>query len=169
MFKPDKHVLDGRDHARIGRLDLRRKHRRDPAVAADQILVEVPSRNFAGAFECSPSVERMRGRALDLGLGGEGKAHAIFAMSGLVDLGGAAGFLPAEVVRRHADDQETAVAVARPQLLQAAELRSVAALRGGVDDQDRLAGVCGERQVFAVETGEESPPSADGGQSRPAY
>src|SRR5262245_61196176 len=111
----------------------------------------------------------MRLRPPDLGLGGERKAHAVFVMGGLVDLGRAAGLLAAEVVRRHADDQQTLVAVALPQLLKAGILRRVAALRGGVDDKDRLAGVLGEAKVAAVKAGKrkgKSGRSAHGGRLR---
>ena len=47
------------------------------------------------------------------------------------DIGRRARLLSAEIVRRHADDQEAAVAVAFPQLLQPRILRRVAALGGG--------------------------------------
>jgi hypothetical protein len=67
------------------------------------------------------------------------------------DLRGGAGLLPAEIVRRHADDHQPLVAIARPQLLQPGILGREAAERRGVDDQDRLARMLGEPQRGAVE------------------
>src|SRR5262249_2635606 len=40
-------LLDRRDHLGVGRLDLGREHRGDAAVAADQVLVEIPARTVA--------------------------------------------------------------------------------------------------------------------------
>src|SRR5262249_10915820 len=146
-------LLDGRNHLRIGGLDLGREHRGDMAVAADQVLMEIPARPVTGTLERRPFVERVRLRSLHVGLGGEWEAHAVFAMSGLVDLGGTARLLAAEVVRRHADDQKALVAVARPQFLKPGILRGVAALRRGVDYQDRLAGMLGQSKIAAIEAG----------------
>ena len=69
-------------------------------------------------------------------------------------IGRAAGLLTAEVVRGNADDHQPAVVVARPELLQPGELRGVTALRGGVYDEDRLAGIVGEADRLAVDAGE---------------
>src|SRR5215468_2157347 len=145
---------DRRDDARVGRLDLGRKRRRYVPVTADQVLVEVPARQLERALESRPFVERVRVGAPHLRLGGERKRGAEMLVRRPGDLIGAARLLPAEIVRRHADDQEAAVAKARPQFLQSGILRREPTARGGVDDQDRLAGVLDQADLAAVEPGE---------------
>ena len=67
-----------------------------------------------------------------------------------MDVIDAAGLLTAEIVRGHADHHQAALSKAGPELLQAGILRRVAAQRGGVDDEDRFAGVVGEPDVAAM-------------------
>ena len=77
-------------------------------------------------------------------------------MRRVLDLGRAARLLSAEIVRRDADDHQAALVVALPQLLQAGILRGVAALRGGVDHEDRLAGIVRELDVAALSAAKEN-------------
>src|SRR5215467_3108674 len=95
------------------------KRRHHVPVTADQVLVEVPARQLERALEGRPFVERMRVGAPHLRLGGERKRGTEMLVRGPGDLVGAARLLPAEIVRRYADDQKAAVAKARPQFLQA--------------------------------------------------
>src|SRR5579871_4832855 len=147
-------LLYRRDDAGIGRLDVGREARGDHAVAADQVLVEVPARLVEGALARRPLVERMRVGAVDVRLGGDREARAILLLGGGGDFSGVTWFLAAEVVRRYADDQKAAVAVARPQLLEPGILRGVAALGRGVDDQNRLSGMLGQLDVAALQARE---------------
>ena len=73
---------------------------------------------------------------------------------GRADLGGAARLLAAEIVRRHADDHQPALVIARPQFLQAGILRRVAAKRRGIDHHDRFAGVIGKTDRAALQSSE---------------
>src|SRR5262245_44284248 len=124
------------------------------SVAADQIFVKIPARRLERAFAGGPFVEGMRTRPLHLRLCGKRKADAVLAVCSLRDLGRAAGLLAAEIVRGYADDHQAALVVAPPELLQTGILGRVAAERGSIDDEDRLAGVVGELDVGAVESGE---------------
>src|SRR5262249_44551309 len=94
------------------------------------------------------------GRALDHGLLGEREGDAVHVVRGRVDLARAARLLTAEVVRRYRDDHQPALAIARPELLQAGILQRGTSLRGGVHDEERLACIGGEADVAAVEPGE---------------
>jgi len=82
-------------------------------------------------------------------LGGDREGDAVLVLRRLGDLLGPARLLSAEIVGGHADDDEPAVAKLAPQLLQAGILRGVAALRGGVDHEQRPAGEFGEADVAA--------------------
>src|SRR5262249_22490932 len=106
---------------------------------------------FARLLLGRPLVEGVRRGAFHLRLGGDREGHAILSVGGLVDLLGPARLLAAEIVGWNRDDPKPAVLVALPQILEPRELRGVAALRSGVDHQDRLAGVLGESQAAAVE------------------
>src|SRR5579863_4590868 len=70
---------------------------------------------------------------------------------GFGDLVGATRLLATKIIRRHGRDNETAVAVALPQLLKAGILWRESALGRCVDDQDWPAGIIGELDTFAVE------------------
>src|SRR5262249_38683777 len=87
--------------------------------------------------------------------------HAVLMVRGLVDLGGAARFLAAEIVRRYADEQKPAVPELRPDRLQPGVLRGVSAERGRIHHHDRLAGVVGEPDRAAVKRGEAECKSRD--------
>src|SRR5262249_34219944 len=147
-------LLDCRDHACVGWFDLRGKARRNHAVAADQILVEVPARPIERALRRRPFVEWVGAGAVDHGLSSDRKTGAVLMYGGFGDFGGVAWLLPAEIVGRHADDQQAAVTITRPQFLQPGILRSVAALGRRVDDQYRLAGIFGKLDVAALEASE---------------
>src|SRR5215475_1434324 len=97
------------------------------AVAANQIFVKIPAWGLERALAGGPFVEGMGVRPLHLRLGGERETDAVFAVRRLHDLGRAARLLAAKIVRRHADDHQPAFAVARPELLQARILGSIAA------------------------------------------
>src|SRR5262245_15885454 len=103
------------------------------AVTPDEIFVKIPAWRLERALAGRPFVERMRARTLHLRLGGEGETDSVLAVRGLDDVGRTAGFLAAEIVRRHADDHQPAPVVALPQLPQPGILRGKAALRCGVD------------------------------------
>ena len=68
----------------------------------------------------------------------------------LLDIGVGSRLLVRELVAREAEDHETLRPELLMQLLQAVVLRSEAALARGVDDEQRLAGVVGERNRVAV-------------------
>src|SRR5258707_162337 len=106
LFRRRKLTADRGEHARIHRLDLGRERRGDAAVAADQVLVEVPVRRLERPLRGGPFVERMRVRALYRSLGGDREGDAVLLVRGLVDVVGAARLLAAEIVRRHAVDHE---------------------------------------------------------------
>src|SRR5882672_6381635 len=145
---------DRLDQAGIHRLDRGREYGGDTAVAADQIFMEVPAWYLKRALGGGPFVEWMQVGAAHLGLGGEWKAHAVFIVRGVHDVDWCAGLLAAEIVRGHADDFQPLAVVARVELLQAGELRRVAALRGGIDDEHRLASVVDKPNVAAAKGGE---------------
>src|SRR5882672_5358499 len=124
------------------------------AVVPDEIFVKIPAWRFERALAGGPFVEGMGGWPFDLHLGRERKADMVFAMRGLQDVVRAAWLLAAEIVRRHGDDHQAALMVTGPKLLQAGILGRVAAERGGVDDEDRLARGVGELDVGRIEPGE---------------
>src|SRR5260370_32142533 len=116
--------------------------------------MKIPAWYLERALGGGPFVERMRVGAAHLGLGGERKAHAVFIVRGVHDVDRCTGLLAAEIVRGHADDLEPLAMVARVELLQAGELRRVAALRGGIDDEHRLAGVVRKANNAAAKSSE---------------
>src|SRR5258706_15561920 len=67
------------------------------------------------------------------------------------------GSLAAEIVRRHRDDGQPAVAIVRPEFLQPGILRGIAALRRRIHHENWFAGVRAESDVGAVEPGEGEP------------
>src|SRR5207244_12560116 len=96
----------GRERSRNGGFDTRirwfdglREYLGDIAVAADQIFVKVPARHILRSRVGRPFVERMGIRPVYGGFGRDWKGNSIVALRGLRDLGRAAGFLCAEVVR----------------------------------------------------------------------
>src|SRR5258708_3285735 len=71
-------LADRHGHARVHRFDVGGKYGGDATVAADQVFVEIPARNFERTFRCGPFVEGMRIASADFDLGGKRKSHAIF-------------------------------------------------------------------------------------------
>src|SRR5260221_1253898 len=144
----------GRDFL-VRRPDPRRPGAGDAAVGRDEVFVEVPARR-SGVAELlgDPAEERMRGGADDVLLVGERKIDRVVALAELLDLVGRARLLLAEIVRRHTDDDEAAIAVLTPERLEILILRGVAAERGGVDDENRVPAILRQRQLFAVDRGE---------------
>src|SRR5689334_9437660 len=126
-------------HPRVRGLDAFGKDLRNISLTADQVFVEVPARNLLGPRLGRPFVEGMRIRSLHDHLAGDRERDAV-VMLRLGDLLGPAGLLAAEIIGGHADDDKPAFAKLAPQFLQARILRGVAALRGGVDDEQRPAG-----------------------------
>ena len=96
-----------------------------------------------------PSVKWMSIRSDHNGLGRDREGNAVLVVRGLRDLAGAAGLLAAEIIGGYADHGEPALAKLAPELLQAGILRSVAAERSSVDDQQRLARERGKADVVA--------------------
>src|SRR5215472_11332566 len=113
------------------------------AVLADQELGEVPldrpCAEDARRFGCEPLPEWRRLGAVDVDLAHHRERHAVVQLAERCDLVVRAGILGAELVARKADDDEAAVAVRFPKLLEAGELRREAALARGVDDEEHLA------------------------------
>src|SRR5438094_354355 len=68
-----------------------------------------------------------------------------------VHLGGRPRFLLPEIIRRHAEHDEPALAVALPQRLEIAVLRCIPAIRGRVDDENRPTAPLPHRQPVAVD------------------
>src|SRR2546421_3119859 len=93
----------------------------------------------------------MLARPTHLGLCGKREGDTVARMRRLLDLPNAARLLSAKIIRRHAEDHQPPLVVTLPQLLQAGILRRVAALRGGVDDQDGLPRVVRKPDVAALE------------------
>jgi hypothetical protein len=83
----------------------------------------------------------MRVLALYRHLVGDRESHVILALGGRVDVAHASGLLTAEIVRGYGENNQPARLVAAPQRLKAGVLRGVAALRGCVHHQQRLARV----------------------------
>src|SRR5438132_4137777 len=136
-------LLDLRDEFRRLGLDLRREARGGPAVARDEVLVEVPLRPLAGRLR--ERVEHLRAAGLlHRRLGEERKFHRVLAIAEFLDLLRAARLLLAEVVRREAEHHEAARLVLLRERLQALVLRRIPALARGVHDEDHLAGIRAE-------------------------
>src|SRR6266851_2474984 len=127
LFRAVKLLHDRVDDARVHRLDVGREHRGNVAVASDQVLMEIPARGLERSLAGGPSIEGVGALTFHLRLGGEGKADAIFAVRGPGDVVRAAGLLAAEIVGGYADDHQSPIVVAHPELLEAGILRGVAA------------------------------------------
>ena len=93
----------------------------------------------------------MRAGAFDSRLRRQRESDPIFFVRDLADVAGIARLLTAEVVRRHAKDDEPLVAIARPQRLQPGILRCVTAQRRSIDDQDRPPGKGRQSDVVAIQ------------------
>ena len=138
-----------------------REYVRDIAVAANQVFVEVPARNILRPCLRRPFVERMRVRAFDHGLRRNREGDAVLVLRGLGDLASAARFLPAEIVGGNADDRQAATVKFGPQFLQAGILRRESAKRGGIDDQQRVAGKLGQPDIAAGQSRKRKRVSGD--------
>src|SRR6476660_2023342 len=136
LFRSWKLFHDRVDDPRVHRLDSGGKNRGDMAIAADEIFVKVPARRFERTLIRRPFVEGMRVRSLKLCFCSKREADAVFAVRRLYDVVRTAGLLAAEIVRRHTDDHQPALMIARPKLLQAGILGCVPAERSRVDDED---------------------------------
>src|SRR5262245_2903232 len=136
------------------------------AAPANQIRVKMPTWGLQRRLGSGPFVEWVRAWPFDLGLGSQWEGDAVLGMSGLGNFGGAARLLAAEVVRRYAHDHQPASVIAGPKLLQPGILRGVAAKRGGIDDQDRLAGVVRQPNVTAFERREAERVGGDAAHGR---
>src|SRR5690606_21924244 len=145
-------VLDRRDHGRIVGRGLAGEIGQHLAVAADQVLVEVPLRRVARRRQ-QVAVERRCVVADDVHLFEHRELHAIGERAELPDLVLVLELLRAEVAGRESEHGETLCPVLRVQRFQGFELRGVTALAGGVDDQQDLAAV-GRRQVDLLLAGQ---------------
>ena len=131
-------------------------------VAADQVLVEIPARRFQRPFGRPPICRTDAGSAPStwtLAASGKPTAYspcAVCLMSSAVP-----GSWPPKSFDGTPMIIRPRCVIARPQLLQAGILRGVSAKRGGVDDEDRLAGVVGELDVAAIQSGEGKRISGD--------
>lgn len=123
-----------------------------------QELVEVPGDGpgepGVGLRAGQEGVERVDVVSGHRDLGQEREGDAVVQGAELGDLGVRARLLAAEVVGRKAEDDQAAVAVLLPQRLQPLVLRSEAAARGGVDQQQDLATVALQPDLAAVDAGE---------------
>src|SRR6202040_1064888 len=117
-------------HGAIGRSDRGRPRALQAAIGPDEILVEIPARR-AGLAELggNPAKEGMRLGPDHLLLFREREVDGIVAFTEFLDLRRRARLLLAEIVGRHADDDDPAVAVALPQRLEILVLRGEAAER----------------------------------------
>ncbi|MNC58687.1 hypothetical protein D3C75_1084350 [compost metagenome] len=93
----------------------------------------------------------MAAGAVDLDLAEQREAHAEIALAELGNFPCIARLLLAELVAGKAQHHKAACAVGLPQLLQALVLRGKAALAGGIDHQQRLAGEVAELLVLAAQ------------------
>src|SRR5690606_11373542 len=97
-------------------------------------------------------IERVAALAVDLDLLQQREVDAAGGGAELLELLGGARLLAEELVARHADDGEAALAVAALQLDQAGVLRGESALGGDVDHEPRLvARQVGQRGLVAGE------------------
>ena len=129
---------------RLGDFSGQRFHPRRPQIhqipfLIEQILMEIPAgcARLAHLFD-DPAIEGMGLVAADFLFGGQRKIHAVAGGAEFLNLRFGPRFLRAEVIRRHAQHDQSLRPVAFPQLLQAGLLRRVAALGGGVDNQDGM-------------------------------
>src|SRR5439155_17834661 len=88
---------------------------------------------------------------VDVDLGHHREADVVSERAEAGDLFSVARLLCAELVAGEPDNGEAAVLVLAPERLQAGVLRSETAFAGGVDDQQHLAAIFGERRGRAVQ------------------
>ena len=117
--------------------------------------MEVPLRNArVPEFVGNPAIQRVGVGADDPLLGGHREIHAVIGFAKRLDRRLVVRLLAAEVVRRHAEHDQSALAVAFPERLQFLVLRRETAERRRVHEQQRPAGVVGERQRRSVDPAE---------------
>src|SRR5262245_48903342 len=121
----------------------------DPAVLADEVLAEVPARRFLGLRD-QGGVDGRGVLALDDDLL-EDREGRLVAARALLDLGGSAGFLAAEIIAGEAQDREALFLQLLVHFLQTGVLRSRPSLAGEIDDERHLAGIILKVGIFAVE------------------
>ena len=92
-------------------------------------------------------VKWVRVVAVDLNFRKQREIDAVIHIAERLDFVVVAGLLVAELIAREAENFEAAVVVSGVELLQSLVLRGEAALAGGVDDEQDLAFVGGERTV----------------------
>src|SRR6516164_5783827 len=97
---------------------------------------------------------------------GEREVDRITRGAETLDLSSRTRLLRPEIIRRHAEHDETAAAVALPQRLKVAVLRCVSAVGGGVDDKHRSAAPGVERQPVTIDRCEFEPIGILGGAHR---
>src|SRR5579871_2262571 len=99
-----KRLLDGSRDCGIGGIDARRPRARDRAIGTDQIFVEIPARRARFAeLAREPAIKRMGVLADHALLRREREIDLVVALAKALDFGFAAGFLSAEIIRRHAE------------------------------------------------------------------
>src|ERR1700730_5206969 len=120
--------------------------------------VKVPARRTSLAKRLSdPAIERMGFAADDAGFLGKREVDRITRGAEALNLGRRSRLLRPEIVRRHAEHDEPAIAVALPQLLEIAILRRIPAMGGGVDPKPRPTAPSRHRQPVAVDRVELEP------------
>src|SRR5262245_46879428 len=132
-------LFDCRDHERVRRFYRRRERRFKLAIASDEVLVKIPAWGLARMVGRGPFVKRVGVLALHGDLFSHWECDVVGPLCRRVDVAFAARLLSAEVVRRYAQHDQPALAVARPDFLQACVLRRVAALGGRVHHQQWMA------------------------------
>src|SRR3990167_8474739 len=129
-----------RHEGRIRRRSAAAEVGHDPAIAVDQVLVEVPARRLAG-FRRQALVQGRGLGTFHVDFFEHGEFDAVSQRAELLDLFLAARVLPHEVVGRKAQHGEATGLVARMHGLKGLELRGETALAGRIDHHQHLAGV----------------------------
>ena len=140
--------LDGIDELPIVGRDLRSEPgdrcRRGPMRNFSKFHRMSPEWPSASATSAELGVDRVPAGAVHLDLLEHRERDAVRRRTERLDLLGASGLLPTELVAGKAEDAESLLAVRLLQLLQAGVLRCQTALRRHVDQQHRVALVLGE-------------------------
>src|SRR6476620_9305634 len=117
LSRPGQFPFDRGDNKWIGRLDRRTEARLQVAVTPNQVLVELPAGRLERPFTCSTFVKRVGVLAFHGRLFRDWKGDVVLALGGGVDVTYASRLLAAKIVGRHAEDNQSLVAVSRPQRL----------------------------------------------------
>ena len=104
------------------------------------MFVEIPARRFAVALQGRPLVIWVRRVAANSDSLGHGKIDAIIDLAEILGLGRTVIFLIAEIPAWHTQHHQPAIAILFPQRLQGFILGCKTAQRGGIHQQDGLAG-----------------------------